>query len=214
MYLKDIMRTNVVTIPSSTNLADAKRIMQVHRVRRIPVVDRGELVGIVSIHHLEMATPRKGATLSVWEFSYQLHAIKVGEIMQKTVVTVSPDLTVEEAVAIAQSTKVGSLIVLDTSRNVVGIVTTNDLFYKIVNPVLGVGESGTRIEVKGGGEGKTLGALIALINEANLEIANLHIIPLPGAKKKDVVFHLKSEDVGQLLKTLKAKHYKASIRNR
>ena len=214
MYLKDIMRTNVVTIPSSTNLADAKRIMQTHHIRRIPVVDRGELVGLVSIHQLEMATPHKGATLSVWEFSYQLHAIKVGEIMGKSVVTVSPDMTVEEAVALAQETKVGSLVVIDERRYVVGIVTTNDFFYKIVNPVLGLGVSGTRIEVKGGGESKSLGTLIALINEANIEIVNLQIISLPGAKKKDVVFHLKSEDVSQLVATLKAKRYKISIRKR
>lgn len=214
MYLKDIMTTNVVTIPSSTNLADAKRIMEAHRIRRLPVVDRGELVGIVSDRQLEMATPRKGATLSVWEFSYQLHAIKVKEIMEKNVVTVSPNMTVEEAVATAQDKKVGSLVVLDKSRNVVGIATTNDFFYKIINPVLGLGESGTRIEVKGGGESKALEEIISLINETNLEVTNLHIIPLPGSKKKDVVIHLKTEDIGQLLDSLKSKRYKVSLRSR
>jgi len=214
MYLKDIMTTNVVTVPSNTNLADAKRIMEAHRIRRLPVVDRGELVGLVSDRQLEMATPRKGATLSVWEFSYQLHAIKVKEIMEKNVVTVSPEMTVEEAAAMAQDKKVGSLVVLDKNRIVVGIATTNDFFYKIVNPVLGLGEPGTRIEVKGGGETKSLEEIISMINATDLKASNLHIISLPGAKKKDVVIHLSDENVKQLLESLKAKRYKVSLRHR
>ena len=43
MYVRDIMATNVVTIPSSTGLADARRIMEAHHIRRLPVVDKGSL---------------------------------------------------------------------------------------------------------------------------------------------------------------------------
>lgn len=214
MYIKDVMTTNVVTIPSTTNLADAKRIMEAHRVRRVPVVDRGELVGIVSDHMINMATPHKGTTLSVWEFSYQLQAIKVKEIMETNVVSVAPDITVEEALAIAQEKKVGSLIVMDGCRHVVGIATTNDFFYKIVNPVLGLGEPGTRVEIFGGGESKALEDIIATINKVHLPMTNLHIISLPESKQKDVVIHLATDDVALLLDSLKAKGYQVSIRHR
>ncbi len=43
MNVRDIMTTNVVTIPSSTSIADAKRIMEAHRIRRLPVVDKGKV---------------------------------------------------------------------------------------------------------------------------------------------------------------------------
>ncbi|MFH0942240.1 MAG: CBS domain-containing protein [Chloroflexota bacterium] len=214
MYLKDIMTTNVVTIPSTTNLADAKRIMDAHHVRRLPVVDRGELAGIISDHMINMATPHKGTTLSPWEFSYQLHAIKVKEIMEKNVVTVSSDMTAEEALAIAQEKKVGSLVVMDECHHVVGIATTNDFFYKIVNPVLGLGEPGTRVEVLGGGESKALEDIIITINKLNLSMTNLHIISLPDSKKKNLVIHLGNDNVEPLLDNLKAKKYKVSIRHR
>jgi len=48
MYTKDIMTMNVITIPSTTSITDAKRIMEAHRIRRLPVVDRGKLVGLVT----------------------------------------------------------------------------------------------------------------------------------------------------------------------
>jgi len=207
------MRTNVVTIPSTTSLADAKRIMDAHRIRRMPVVDRGELVGIVTDHMINMATPHKGATLSVWEFSYQLNAIKVDEIMERNVITVSPDMTAEEALSIAQERKVGSLVVKD-NNNVVGIVTTNDFFYKIINPVLGLGQPGTRIEIKGGGESKVLEDILSTINKFNLPMTNLHIISLPDSGQKDVVIHLATDNVASLLDSLKAKNYHVSVRKR
>lgn len=48
MFIRDVMTTNLVTIPSTTSLADARRIMDAHRIRRLPVVDKGKPVGMVS----------------------------------------------------------------------------------------------------------------------------------------------------------------------
>jgi CBS domain-containing protein len=59
--------------------------------------------------------------------------------MTKNPVTVSPDTTVEEAVTLAQEKKIGALLVVDNGR-LVGIATTNDFFYKILNPILGIGD--------------------------------------------------------------------------
>jgi len=107
MYTKDIMTMNVVTIPSTTSITDAKRIMEAHNIRRLPVVDRGKLVGLVTERRLEQYTPSKATSLSVWEVSYILAKRTVKEIMEKNIITVTPDITVEEAVATAQNHGVG-----------------------------------------------------------------------------------------------------------
>jgi acetoin utilization protein AcuB len=213
MYVRDIMTTNVVTIPSSTGVADAKRIMEAHRIRRLPVVDRGKLVGIVTDHRLEGVSPSKATSLSVWELSYILDKTTVKEIMERNVVTVSPDMTVEESLAFAQDHKVGALVVVEDGR-VVGIATTNDFFYKIVNPVLGLGQPGARIEVIGGGETKALAEIISTVDRLGLEITTLHIVELPEATKKDVCIHIKGEDTSQLVAELKSKGYKVGLRKR
>jgi acetoin utilization protein AcuB len=146
MFIRDVMTTNVVTIPSSTSLADARRIMDAHRIRRLPVVDKGRLVGVVSRDGLDKAGPSKLTTFSMHELSYLLTKITVREIMKTDLVTVPPDATVEEAVALAQAKKVGTLLVVDAGR-LVGITTTNDFFYKIANPILGIDEPGIRFSV-------------------------------------------------------------------
>jgi len=95
---------------------------------------------------------------------------------------------------------------------VVGIATTNDFFYKIVNPILGLGQPGTRIEVIGAGETKALQEIISTVNKLGLEITTLHIEQLPEATKKDVCVHIKSEDVSQLITELKGKGYDIPLR--
>jgi acetoin utilization protein AcuB len=214
MYVRDIMTTNVVTIPSSTSIADTKRIMEAHRIRRLPVVDKGELVGIVTDRRLESVSPSKATSLTVWELTYLLNKTTVKEIMEKNVVTVSPNTTVEESVALAQSHKVGAAVVVDDDGRVVGMVTTTDLFYKIINPILGLGQPGTRIVITGGGETKAIAEIISTVNKLGLEITTLHIEQLPEAKKKDVCVHINSEDVSQLLTALKGKGYRVSVRKR
>lgn len=213
MYIRDVMTSNVVTIPSTTSMADAKRIMQAHKFRRLPVVDKGKLLGIVTEHGLEQVSPSKATSLTVWELSYLLDKTSVKEIMEKNVVTVSPDMTVEEALAVAQKSLVGALVVVEDGR-VVGMVTTNDFFYKIVNPVLGIGDPGVRLEVTGGGEAPALEEILSVINKHCLKMTNLHIVALPDLEKKDVVVHLDCENVDQIEAELKAKGYKTSLRQR
>jgi len=213
MYIRDIMTTNVVTIPSNTSVAEARRIMEVHGFSRLPVVDREKLVGMVTARRLEQVSPSKATSLTMWELSYLLNKTTVKEIMVRDVVAVTPDTTVEESVALAQSHRVGALVVVEGGK-VVGISTTTDLFYKMFNPILGLGEPGSRIEVIGGGEGKALEEIISLINRHGLKIVTLHtIVPLGGTERKLVV-HVGSEDVSQLIADLQSKGYKVSERKR
>lgn len=213
MLVKDVMTTNVVTVPSDTSLADAKRIMQAHKFQRLPVVDKGKLKGVVTEKRLERVSPSEATSLTVWEVGYLLEKTQVKKIMAKNVVTVTPDMTVEEGLSLAQSKKVGALVVLD-NKIVVGIVTTNDFFYKIANKVLGIGEPGTRVHIEGGGEGPTLEKIISRINRHKMKIVTIHVLTPPEKKKNDVVVHVSSKDVKALLEDLKADGFNVNTRSR
>jgi acetoin utilization protein AcuB len=215
MFVKDIMTMNVVTIPSNTSISDAKRIMEAHRIRRLPIVDRGKLVGMVTEHRLEAYTPSKATTLSVWEIGYLLGNTPVKDIMEKNVVTVTPDMTVEEVLALAQEKEVGALPVLEDGR-VVGIVTTNDFFYKIANPVLGIGMPGTRVEVIGKGDDKVIENVVSLANRQGIRIITIHVVNIPESteEKKDIVIHLDTEDASEFVEALKTKGYEVILRTR
>jgi acetoin utilization protein AcuB len=212
MKVRDIMSQNVITIPSTTSIADAKRIMSAHHIRRLPVVDKGKLTGVVSERMLEKVSPSKATSLSVWELGYLLEKTTVKEIMAKTVITVDPDMDAEEAIALAQANKVGALIVLEDNM-VVGIVTTNDFFYKIINPLLGIGAQGSRIEVSEAGDGKSIETILSEINKQGLKVDSIHI-EQEGKPKNDVCFHTDSANPDKLIAALKSKGFSASIRKR
>ena len=218
MLLRDIMTTKVITIPSNMSVIDAKRLLAQKKLRRIPVVERGKLVGLLTADRLDKVTPRELVSAgNVWDIAYAmatLHQTPVKEVMQKKVVTARPDMTVEEAVALAQSKRVGGLVVVEDGKKIVGIVTTNDFFYNVVNPVLGIGQPGCRIEIAGGGETKALEEIFSTIGKHNLEITTLQVIKLPNAVKKDLVVHLSCENVPQLIDELKSKGYKVELRKR
>jgi len=187
--------------------------MEAHGFSRLPVVDRGKLVGMVTTRRLEQVSPSKATSLTMWELSYLLNKTMVKEMMVRDVVTVTPDATVEEVVALAQSHKVGALVVIEGGK-VVGISTTTDVFYKMLNPILGIGDTGSRIEVIGGGEGKALEEVISLINKHGLKMVTIHTILPPEATEKKLVVHAGSEDIGQLIADLQSKGYKVNVRKR
>jgi len=202
MIVADVMTTNVVSIPSNTSLADARRIMDAHRIRRLPVIDRGKLMGIVTRDALDKAGPSKLTTFSMHELSYLLTKLTVEEVMRREVVTVSPGMTVEEAVALAQSKQVGALIVIEGDQ-VIGICTTNDFFYRILNPILGIGLSGSRIVVRNCNKGQDVEKVVATINKLNVGITNLFLIQFPEAKKHDLVLHLDTPDSSKIIAEIK-----------
>jgi acetoin utilization protein AcuB len=218
MKIKDIMSYNVVTIPSSTSIADAKRIMATHRIKRLPVVDKGKLVGIVTERAIERTSPGKATSLSIWELTYLLEKTAVKEIMHKDVVTVTPEMDAEEAVSLAQKQRVGSVVVVEDDK-VVGIATTDDFFYNIINPILGIDIPGTRIEITGGvvtskGAGQ-LEQMISTIHEFGYKIDTIHIEGPQQQEVRDVCFHLiDGDDPAKLLAGLEKKGYTVRLRNR
>jgi len=213
MLVEDVMTTNVVSIPSHTSLAEARRILDAHRFRRLPVIDRGKLVGIVTKDALDRMGPSQLTTFSMHELGYLVNKITVKEVMRRGVVTVTPDMTVEEAVALAQTKGVGTLVAMERER-VVGIITTNDFFYKVLNPVLGIGMPGSRLIVRNCYRGPDVEKVVATINKLKVGITNLFVTEFPEIQKHDLVIHLDVEDNTRVIEEIKKLGYSVEPRAR
>jgi acetoin utilization protein AcuB len=204
------MTWNVVTVTSDMPIMEARKIMDAHGIRRLPVVDKGKLVGMISKERITRTAPSPATSLSVWEINYLLAKMTVKEVMSKAPITVDPEMSVEAAIALAQKKGVGALPVLENNR-LVGIATTNDFFYKILNPVLGIGKSGTRIVISKGGDIKGLQEVLDVVKKAGAKIVSFHNMPPVEGKEQDVCLHLDKEDVKQLVKDLANKGYSTEI---
>ena len=210
MKIRDVMNWNVVTVSSDTPIMEARKIMDAHSIRRLPVVDKGKLVGMVSYGRISRTSPSPATSLSVWEINYLLAKMTVKEIMAKDVVTVHPDMSVEAAIALAQSKGIGALPVLD-GHKLVGIATTNDFFYKILNPLLGIGKPGTRITITDGAEAKNIQEIVETIGKFGAKMVSLHNVPPVAGKEQDLCVHLDKEDVSKFIKELESKGYKTEV---
>jgi CBS domain-containing protein len=99
----------------------------VSHIRRLPVVDRGRLVGIVTLGDVREAQPSHATTLSIYELNYLLSNLTVDEIMTRNPLTISPDAMIREAALVMLQHKIGGLPVMEDSR-LVGIITESDIF--------------------------------------------------------------------------------------
>ena len=213
MIVRDVMTWNVVTVSSDTPIMEARKIMEAHKILRMPVVDKGKLVGMVSRERIVRAGPSPATSLSVWEINYLLAKMTVKEIMSKEVVTVTPETTVEAAVALAQAKNVGALPVV-ADHKLVGIVTTNDFFYKILNPMLGIGRPGTRVVVQKAANPKGLQDVGEAIKKQGSKLVALHQGAPIENQDEHLLVQLDTNDVSTFTKELTAKGYKIEIQAR
>ena len=128
---REWMTRNPITVTSKTTLPDAHKLMTEKKIRRLPVVDNGKLVGIITRGDVRGAEPSGATTLSIYELHYPLSKLTVGEIMTKHPMTVFPETPVYEAAQLMLQHKVAGLPVVDDGR-VVGILTESDIFRMVV----------------------------------------------------------------------------------
>jgi len=219
MKIRDIMTWSVVTVSGDTPIMEARKIMNAHNIRRLAVVDKGKLVGMISMDGITRASPSPATSLSVWEINYLVAQMKVKDIMSKNLVTVTPDMTVESAVALAQAKGVGALPVLENGT-LVGIVTTDDFFYKILNPMLGIGKPGIRLLIHNCGTPKCIQQVMEImevmevVGKNKVKIVGIHSMPGSDDHQPELVLHLENADPARIIKVLADSGFAAELRER
>ena len=146
MFVSKWMTPNVITIDRNESLGTALRLMREHRIRRLPVVSKGKLVGIVSDRDLKGALPSQATSLDVWELHGLIDRMKISDIMTTKVITTTPDSTIERVALTMMEKKIEGLPVLDTAGNLVGIITEGDVF-RALTEVTGISRKSTRISL-------------------------------------------------------------------
>ncbi len=146
MIVSKRMTANPTTITSAMTIVDALQIMRSNKFRRLPVVDNGKLVGIVTDRDLREVSASPATSLSVFELNYLLAKMQVKDIMTRKVLTISADATVEEAALLMYNNKIGGLIAVDANQAVVGILTETDIFKAFVD-AMGLPQGKTRLSL-------------------------------------------------------------------
>lgn len=130
-FVRRWMSKNVQTISPDQMLIDAVELMRTHRIRHLPVVDDGKLVGIVSDRDVRHALPMRSPAAEERIDTRAALYTPIASAMTRYPITIDPDATIREAAEIICREKIGALPVVEDDK-LVGIVSAEDLLWAFV----------------------------------------------------------------------------------
>jgi CBS domain-containing membrane protein len=122
----EIMMGSPVTLKPEDTLDLANDVISLGRIRHIPVVDAGRLVGLLSERDLLGAAASQIFGLKQKTKSALLKSVLIKDVMKKHVVTVSPETSIKDAAHLLADKKIGCVPVVSDGA-IVGLVTTTDI---------------------------------------------------------------------------------------
>jgi acetoin utilization protein AcuB len=207
MRIGDIMTGNPITVDSETSIVEAKRIMKENTIRRLPVVDKGKLVGMVTERMILEASPSPATSLSIHELHYLISKMKVKDIMVRNPVTISPDTTFEEALLLGKEKRIGAFPILEKGK-LVGITTESDLV-RFIASIWGAKERASTIVI--GGLSQRFGLfneIVSIIDKHEVPILSIMTHITPGRVDCWLIIRVKTKEIDPLVRDLKKANFK------
>jgi acetoin utilization protein AcuB len=210
------MTEHLVTLSPEASVAEALTLCRKRRIRHIPILDEGRLVGIVSDRDLRDASPALGDP----ERARTLQEIRVADVMSREVITVHPQDSIENAAQQMYELKIESLPVVSegavadagstvAEEEVLGIVTSSDVMRALVT-LAGLPEPGCRIEVSVPNREGILAEVAGKIRELEVDIVSVLSDPDRRSGQRTMVFQLATADPSSVMQNLRTAGYEVS----
>ncbi|GAY73311.1 CBS domain-containing protein [Lentilactobacillus kosonis] len=145
MTVADFMTKKVSTVTPDTKISVAISKMKEQDIHRLPVINDGQLAGIITQHDIERATPSSATSLSIYEMNYLLNQMTVADVMSKDVETINENEFLEDAIYVMRQAQIGVLPVMEGDE-LVGIITNNDILDAFLD-VTDYAETATVVQV-------------------------------------------------------------------
>lgn len=130
MRIEEIMTRKVYTVEQHDLIDRVFFLINYEKIRHLPVVEKGKVIGIVSDRDLYKALGPKSNSnvIDASNKNSELHVVntRVQNIMRRGVITTTPDTLVSEVAGIMAEHKIGAIPVLQDTK-LVGIVSTIDI---------------------------------------------------------------------------------------
>ena len=208
MFVADCMTKNPVTIRPDAGMDEAEKLMDEGHFRRLPVVENGKLVGFFTNRDLLRASPSSATTSDRHEVRTLLAKIKVADVMQKNVISVTDTMTIEEAALILERKKIGGLPVLSEGGDLVGIISSTDIF-RAFTVVMGLDTGKTRLTIDVADQMGVLRDISTILANLDINIDSMVTLPQPNGTYQ-IIIRADIDDVDTVKKRLWAKGFTVS----
>lgn len=202
---QDFMRREVLTLSPDASAFEALRLCHERRIRHIPIVDDGKVVGIISDRDLRDASPPLGDPERV----SHMKAMQVSEVMTRKVTTAGPRDTIVRAAREMHERKIESLPVVD-EEELVGIITSSDVMRALV-ALSGASEPGhSRIAVQARKPG-VLADAASIIRDQGVDVFSILSSPHKrSVYDRTLIFQVAAKDPSWIIQNLRTAEYEAS----
>lgn len=207
MLVRSRMTADVVTASPTITLAEALTLTRSNRIRHLPVLENGRLVGLVTDRDLRLAMPPIWAEQSE-ELRSALHKKTVGEVMIRSIITTEPSVPIEDAARALYEHRIGCLPVMEAGK-LVGILTETDVLRSFVE-LFGQGEKSSRLEIRMQNRPGELARVVRLIGiDYKVNITGMVVPPLSGTDDSVAIVHIQSEQPQPIIEQLRNLGYSA-----
>ncbi len=207
MKVKHWMTKDPISVSPDTLAVEAQKIMKENRIRRLPVVDKGKLVGIVTFRNLIEAAPSSANSLSIHELNYLIMKIKVKDLMKKNVITVSPEDTAIDAIVRGVEKGIGGFPVVDGQGHLVGIITETQIARAMLQLFGTEGRNEIitleNVDLQPG----TFGKIVNLVEKLGINIMSMFSLPRRTTDLLRVYIRIKSGQREEAIQELKKAGY-------
>ena len=131
VFVRTFMTVKVQSLSSNDRLLDAALLMRSSHFRHIPIVDDGELVGILTDRDIQRCAPSLLARVSAEEYNAVFEETPISRVMTRGPVQISPDARLGDAAALLREKKLGCLPVVEKGK-LVGIITKADMLSALI----------------------------------------------------------------------------------
>ena len=138
-HVRDYMTPNPQTLDVQSTLLDAVLMMRRSELRHIPILESGQVVGILSDRDVARFAPSILVTLTAQDYNRVFEETPVAKVMSRKLVNTTPDTPLSEAVHVIYSQKLGCLPVLERDQ-LVGIITVTDMLRALHELIGDVGD--------------------------------------------------------------------------
>jgi acetoin utilization protein AcuB len=127
------MTPTPITIEEDASVIEAIHLLKEKSIRRLPVMKKGKLVGLVTEKMLAAYTPGKATTLDQWELHGLLDKTKVKAAMNADPYKVHPETLLVEAAALLHDKKLNGVLVVDDHGQLAGVITNTNVLEALIH---------------------------------------------------------------------------------
>ncbi len=128
--IKEIMNENIHSVSPGDRVIHARRRMIDENIARLPVMNNGVLLGMISDNEIAFALALLKKSYPLGKQKHRLDELLVNDVMKTPAIWLESDVSIKDAALIMLENNIGSLIIKEKNK-VVGIVTRTDLLKTI-----------------------------------------------------------------------------------